>query len=143
MASNSQLPRSGTVFVSVRHGDKDAVVPVAKKLEELGYGILATRGTAARLKESGIACSEVNKISQGRPHILDKIQDGQVQWILNTSAGTRTTEDSYIIRRAALDYHIPYTTTITGGQAMTLAMTSVRHKDVGVKTIQEFAKFID
>lgn len=143
MASNSQLPQSGTVFVSVRHGDKNAVVPVARKLEELGYAILATQGTAARLKESGIACSEVNKISQGRPHILDKIQDGQVQWILNTSAGTRTTEDSYIIRRAALDYHIPYTTTITGGLAMTMAMESMRHKDVGVKTIQEFAKFID
>ena len=143
MASSSQLPQSGTVFVSVRHGDKDAVVPVARKLEELGYAILATRGTAARLKESGIACTEVNKISQGRPHILDKIQDGQVQWILNTSAGNRTTEDSYIIRRAALDYHIPYTTTITGGLAMTRAMESMLHKEVGVKTIQEFAKFID
>jgi carbamoyl-phosphate synthase large subunit len=143
MASSSQLPQSGTVFISVRHGDKDAVVPVAKKLDALGYVILATRGTAVRLAESGIACTEVNKISQGRPHILDKIQDGQVQWILNTSAGNRTTEDSYIIRRAALDYHIPYTTTITGGLAMTLAMESMRHKEVGVKTIQEFAKSID
>jgi carbamoyl-phosphate synthase large subunit len=143
MASNSELPERGTVFLSVRHGDKDAVVPVAKKLEDLGYAILATRGTATKLKESGIACSEVNKISQGRPHILDKIQDGQVQWILNTSAGNRTTEDSYIIRRAALDYHIPYTTTLTGGLAMTQAMESVRHKEVGVKTIQEFAKGID
>jgi carbamoyl-phosphate synthase large subunit len=143
MASSSQLPLSGTVFISVRHGDKDAVVPVAKKLEELGYAILATRGTAGRLAENGIACTEVHKISQGRPHILDKIQDGQVQWILNTSAGNRTTEDSYIIRRAALDYHIPYTTTITGGLAMTLAMESMRHKGVGVKSIQEFAKSID
>jgi len=143
MASSSQLPLNGTVFLSVRHGDKDAVVPVAKKLEQLGYAILATQGTAARLAESGIACAEVNKISQGRPHILDKIQDGEVQWILNTSAGNRTTEDSYIIRRAALDYHIPYTTTITGGLAMTLAMESMRLKDVGVKTIQEFVKGID
>jgi carbamoyl-phosphate synthase, large subunit len=143
MASNSQLPQRGTVFVSVRHSDKDAVVPVARKLEELGYAILATRGTADRLKEIGITCSEVNKISQGRPHILDKIQNGQVQWILNTSAGTRTTEDSYIIRRAALDYHIPYTTTITGGLAMTMAMESMRHMEMGVKTIQEFAKSID
>jgi carbamoyl-phosphate synthase large subunit len=143
MASNTQLPLSGTAFISVRHGDKEAVVPVARKLEALGYTIIATRGTAARLKESGIACSEVNKISQGRPHILDKIQDGQVQWILNTSAGTRTTEDSYIIRRAALDYHIPYTTTITGGMAMILAVESLRTREVGVKTIQEFAKNID
>ena len=143
MATNAQLPLSGTVFISVRHPDKDAVVPVARKLADLGYAIIATRGTASKLKENGIACAEVNKISQGRPHILDKIQDGEIQWILNTSAGNRTTEDSYIIRRAALDYHIPYTTTITGGLAMTLAMESLRLKQVGVKTIQEFAKGID
>jgi carbamoyl-phosphate synthase large subunit len=143
MAAGSQLPMQGTVFISVRHGDKDAVVAVARKLEELGYFILATRGTAAKLVESGVACVEVNKISQGRPHIMDKIEDGKVQWIINTSAGTRTTEDSYIIRRAALDYHIPYTTTITGGLAMTLAMESLRRNEVGVKTIQEFAKGID
>ncbi len=143
MAANGQLPLSGTVFVSVRHPDKDAVVPVARKLTELGYRILATRGTAARLHKDGIVCTEVNKISQGRPHILDKIQDGEVQCIINTSAGNRTTEDSYIIRRAALDYHIPYTTTITGGLAMTLAMESLRSREVAVKTIQEFAKSID
>ena len=143
LAAGSQIPLSGTVFVSVRHSDKEAVIPVARKLHKLGYTILATQGTAARLKESGISCTEVNKISQGRPHILDKIEDGQVQWILNTSAGTRTTEDSYSIRRAALDYHIPYTTTITGGLAMTQAMESVRQKEIGVKTIQEFAKSID
>jgi carbamoyl-phosphate synthase large subunit len=143
MGAGSQLPMSGTVFISVRHSDKAAVVPVAAKLEALGYSILATRGTAAKLAESGVACLEVNKISQGRPHILDKIEDGKVQWIINTSAGTRTTEDSYIIRRAALDYHIPYTTTITGGMAMTRAMESLRRQEVGVKTIQEFAKSID
>ena len=143
MGAGSQLPMNGTVFISVRHGDKEAVVPVAAKLEQLGYSILATHGTAAKLVESGITCTEVNKISQGRPHILDKIEDGKVQWIINTSAGTRTTEDSYIIRRAALDYHIPYTTTITGGLAMTLAMDSLRQKEVGVKTIQEFARGID
>ncbi|QQG66712.1 carbamoyl-phosphate synthase large subunit [Desulfobulbus oligotrophicus] len=143
MASNAPLPFRGTVFVSVRHGDKEAVIPVARKLRELGYDILATRGTAEKLAEQGIVCTEVNKISQGRPHILDKIQNGQVSWILNTSAGTRTTEDSYIIRRAALDYHIPYTTTITGGLATTMAMASLRGGEVGVKTIQEFAKIID
>ncbi len=143
MASNTQVPKKGTAFISVRHGDKDAVVPVVRKLIALGFDIIATKGTAAKLKASGIACSEVFKISQGRPHILDKIQDGKVQWILNTSAGNRTTEDSYIIRRAALDYHIPYATTITGGLATTQAMESLSNREVGVKTIQEFAKNID
>ncbi|PIE68459.1 MAG: carbamoyl phosphate synthase large subunit [Deltaproteobacteria bacterium] len=88
MAAGSSLPLSGNVFISVRHGDKEAVLPVARKLDELGFTILATRGTAAKLKENGITCTEVNKISQGRPHILDKIEDGEVQLILNTSAGT-------------------------------------------------------
>ncbi|MGI6655788.1 MAG: carbamoyl-phosphate synthase large subunit [Desulfobulbus sp.] len=143
MAANVHLPTKGTAFISVRHSDKDAAVPVARKLEKLGYTLVATRGTAAKLQESGITCTEVNKISQGRPHILDKIRNGEIQWILNTSAGNRTTEDSYIIRRAALDYHIPYATTITGGLAMTLGMESLIHESVGVKTIQEFAKNID
>ncbi|WP_028584700.1 carbamoyl-phosphate synthase large subunit [Desulfogranum mediterraneum] len=143
LAGGTDLPLEGTVFLSVRHGDKDAVVRVARKLVELGYTLLATKGTAARLVEEEIACTEINKISQGRPHILDKIEDGEVQWILNTSAGTRTTEDSYTIRRAALDYHIPYTTTITGGWSMALAVESLMAKDVGVKTVQEFSESID
>ncbi len=143
LAAGSDLPMSGNVFVSVRHGDKEAVIPVAKKLVQLGYNILATTGTAARLIQDGINCTEVNKISQGRPHILDKIEDGDVQWILNTSAGTRTTEDSYTIRRAALDYHIPYSTTITGGWSMALAVESLHSKKVSVKTVQEFCKKVD
>ncbi|WP_319550062.1 carbamoyl-phosphate synthase large subunit [Desulfogranum marinum] len=143
LAAGSSLPLKGNVFVSVRHGDKDAVVPVARKFVELGYSLLATKGTAARLSDYGIECTEVNKISQGRPHILDKIEDGAVQLILNTSAGNRTTEDAYTIRRAALDYHIPYSTTITGGWSMALAVESLLAQEVGVKTVQEFSKTID
>ena len=131
------------MFVSLRDGDKENVVGAMRDLAALGFRILATRGTAARLQQAGVRCEEVHKISQGRPHILDKIHDGEVQCILNTSAGTRTTEDSYTIRRAALDYHIPYTTTISGGLAMTRALESLRHIPLGVKTIQEFAKAID
>ncbi|PIE60036.1 MAG: carbamoyl phosphate synthase large subunit [Desulfobulbus propionicus] len=143
LAEGTDLPLGGNVFVSVRHSDKDAVIPVARKLVELGFSILATAGTALRLGENSIPCQTVKKISQGRPHVLDKIKDGEVQWILNTSAGTRTTEDSYTIRRAALDYHIPYSTTITGGWSMALAIESLSQKELGVKTIQEFSKNID
>jgi carbamoyl-phosphate synthase large subunit len=137
-AAGQKLPLGGTVFVSVRHGDKDAVVPVARELVRIGFKLLATRGTAARLKQDGIGCEEVNKISQGRPHILDKLQDGQVQWIINTSSGSRTTEDSYTIRRAALDFHIPYTTTITGAMSIAQAIGTLATWEVGVKTVQEF-----
>ncbi len=142
-AAGQHLPETGNVFISVRHPDKDAAVPVAEKLSELGFHLLATRGTADKLASYGIECEKVNKISQGRPHILDKIQNGEVQWIINTSSGSRTTEDSYTIRRAALDYHIPYTTTITGASFMVRAVTALINKELAVKTVQEFAKAID
>ncbi len=142
-AAGQHLPMSGTVFISVRHADKDAVVPVARQLAELGYGIVATRGTAEKLSGQGITCTQVNKISQGRPHILDKVRNGEVQWIINTSSGSRTTEDSYTIRRAALDYHIPYTTTITGATFMADAVSALAKRNISVKSVQEFAGAID
>lgn len=142
-ASGQNLPMSGNVFVSVRHGDKDNVVPVAASLAEQGFTLLATRGTADKLAEHGVSCERVNKISQGRPHILDKLKDGQVQWIINTSSGSRTTEDSYSIRRAALDYHIPYTTTITGAFSMAQAIATLAKQEISVKTVQEFSAAID
>ncbi len=142
-AAGQELPQSGNVFISVRGDDKDAVAPVAEKLVHLGFHILATRGTARRLEELGIECTRVNKISQGRPHILDKVQDGEVQWIINTSSGKRTTEDSYTIRRAALDFHIPYTTTISGAFSMAQGIMALRKQEIGVKTVQEFSKDID
>ena len=137
-AAGQKLPLHGQVFVSVRHGDKDAIVPVARELVRIGFKLLATRGTATRLQQDGIECEQVNKISQGRPHILDKLQDGQVQWIINTSSGSRTTEDSYSIRRAALNFHIPYTTTITGASSIAQAIGTLLTREVGVKTVQEF-----
>jgi len=138
-AAGQVLPLSGQVFISVRHGDKDAVVQVAKELIGLGFSILATHGTATRLIDAGIDCHQVNKISQGRPHILDKLQDDEVQWIINTSSGSRTTEDSYMIRRAALDLHIPYTTTITGALSMAQAIGTLIRKEANVMSVQEFS----
>ncbi|WYD79429.1 MAG: carbamoyl-phosphate synthase large subunit [Candidatus Electrothrix gigas] len=138
-AANQQVPTSGCVFISVRRGDKASLVPVVTSLLERGFTVLATDGTAERLTEYGLACEQINKISQGRPHILDKIKDGQVQWIINTSSGSRTTEDSYRIRRAALDYHIPYTTTVSGAISMAQAITASAKQEVGVKTVQEFS----
>ena len=139
LAAGSSLPLSGNVFISVRDGDKDAVLPVARKLVELGFTLIVTAGTAAFLKEHGIPCEYVNKISQGRPHILDKIRDRDIAWIINTSLGKRTTEDSYMIRRAALDFHIPYTTTITGAAAMVKAVQEIREQTPGVQPVQYFS----
>lgn len=137
-ASGSKIPNEGTVFISVRDNDKEEMVSVARKLEELGLFILATTGTAKYLQNAGITCKEINKISQGRPHILDKVQDSEINWVINTSMGKRTTEDSYIIRRAALDYHVPYTTTVSGAAAMVTGIQALRKKEAQVRTIQSF-----
>ncbi|MCI5147530.1 MAG: carbamoyl phosphate synthase large subunit, partial [Candidatus Electrothrix sp. AR3] len=142
-AAGHHLPSTGCVFISVRHGDKDNMAPVAKDLLKQGFSLLATPGTANTLAKYDIHCERVNKISQGRPHILDKIKDGQVQWIINTSSGNRTTEDSYLIRRAALDYHIPYTTTVTGVVSMAQAIIALAEQEIMVKTVQEFSLSID
>ncbi|MEW6429455.1 MAG: carbamoyl-phosphate synthase large subunit [Thermodesulfobacteriota bacterium] len=138
LAAGQKIPLAGNVLLSVRHADKPAIVPIARELVRLGFSLLATRGTARVLADNGIPCAPVHKVSEGRPHIKDKIQDREIQWIVNTSQGTRTTEDSYIIRRAALDYHLPYTTTITGAKAMVMAIASVQKKETGVQAIQEY-----
>ncbi len=138
LAAGQPIPASGTVFLSMRHPDKPAIVPIAKRLVELGFSLIGTRGTAAYLAEHGVACEPVFKISEGRPHVLDKIQNKEIQWIVNTSMGTRTTEDSYTIRRAALDYHLPYTTTIAGAESMTRAIATVQEESIEAKSVQEY-----
>ncbi len=139
MAAGSALPDSGSVFISVRDNDKPSIEPVARALRELDFTIFATSGTALFLQEGNIDCQQINKISQGRPHILDKIQDRDIVWIINTSLGKRTTEDSYKIRRAAIDLHIPYTTTTNGAAALVSAMKEMKELTIGVKPVQKFA----
>ncbi len=138
LAAGSTLPSSGNVFISVRDGDKPGIVPIAKGIIELGFTIFATTGTAKYLQDSDVPCEHVNKISQGRPHILDKVQDGQISWIVNTSLGKRTTEDAYTIRRAVLDFHLPYTTTISGAAALVKGMQALSHAEPGVQPVQYF-----
>jgi carbamoyl-phosphate synthase large subunit len=137
-AAGQPVPTKGNVLISVRDTNKQAILPVAKKLIELGFSILATSNTASLLSDNGVECTRINKISEGRPHILDKVQNGQIQWIINTSLGTRTTEDSYRIRRGALDYHIPYTTTTTGAVSMVMAMETLRKNSMEVQSLQEY-----
>ena len=138
LAAGQKIPTEGNVLLSVRHSDKPAIVPIAKKIIALGFNILATPGTAKILAENGVACTSVHKVSEGRPHILDKIQDKQIQWIVNTSLGTRTTEDAYTIRRAALNYHLPYTTTIAGAESMVKAIGTMQQESMEPKSVQEY-----
>ena len=138
LAAGVTLPASGTVFISVRDGDKEGILEAARHLVEMNFSLLATRGTADYLQQHGVACDQVNKISEGRPHILDKLRDRQVAWVVNTSMGRRTTEDSYLIRRAALELHIPYTTTSSGAVSVVMAMQALRVSDLEVQPIQYF-----
>ncbi len=138
IAAGQPIPKEGTILISVRDNDKVAILPVAKELAELGFTIIGTKSTAKFLNDYGVECERVYKISEGRPHILDKIQDHGIQWVINTSLGTRTTEDSFSIRRAAIDHHLPYTTTIAGAVAMTMAIATLRQQDLQVKSVQEY-----
>jgi len=139
LAAGSNLPEKGNVFVSVRDTDKQSIVPVAAELKKMGYTIFATDGTNGFLLENDIDSHRINKISQGRPHILDMVRNREINWIINTSMGRRTTEDSYQIRRAAIDLHIPYTTTTNGAAAFVSAMKAFGEEQIGVKPVQKFA----
>ncbi|MFO7761585.1 MAG: carbamoyl-phosphate synthase large subunit [Desulfobia sp.] len=137
-AAGQSIPASGNVLFSVRNSDKPAILPLARQLSAMGFRLSGTEGTANYLNGHGIKCAKMNKISEGRPHILDKIQDNGIQWIVNTSKGTRTTEDSYTIRRAALDFHLPYTTTIAAAESMVKAIETIKQSPLVVKAIQDY-----
>ena len=123
-----ELPYHGTAFVSVRDADKKAVLPVAQNLAKLGFKIVATGGTADELNEADIDCEKVNKVAEGRPHIVDMIKNDQIHLIINTTEGRQAIADSSTIRREALQHKVTYTTTIAGASAMCDAMA---HEDDG------------
>ncbi|MDR3567442.1 MAG: carbamoyl-phosphate synthase large subunit [Syntrophobacteraceae bacterium] len=137
-----ELPTGGTVFISVHDGDKAKALPAAKKFGELGFTLIATEGTAAFLEKNGIAADRVFKLKEGRPNVVDKIKNGQIQLIVNTSLGKKTTSDSYEIRRATVVYNIPYATTIAGAQAIAEAVCELQKGDWDVKTLQEYHQTI-
>ncbi|MGH8735537.1 MAG: ATP-grasp domain-containing protein, partial [Burkholderiales bacterium] len=123
LAAGVKLPAGGRAFISVRDGDKLAAVHVARDLVELGFALLATRGTAKVIKSHGIAVTEVNKVAEGRPHIVDMIKNGDVSFIVNTVEETRTAvSDSRSIRTTALARRVTYYTTIAGAKAACAGM---------------------
>ena len=116
-ASQTAMPLQGTAFVSVRNADKEKVVPLAKKLDAMGFELVATGGTCQLLREAGLYCERVNKVTEGRPHIVDKIKSREVDFIINTTEGATAIADSYSIRREALQQSVNYSTTIYGAAA--------------------------
>jgi carbamoyl-phosphate synthase large subunit len=128
LAAGVKLPEGGRAFISVRDGDKHAAVQVARDLVELGFSVIATRGTAAVLKSHGIPLAEVNKVAEGRPHIVDMIKNGDVSFIVNTVEATRTAvSDSRSIRTTALARRVTYYTTVAGAKAACAGMKHLAH----------------
>ena len=138
LGGGSKLPLSGTVFVSVKDSDKDKVVAPIRELAEMGFRIIATRGTKRHLDGHGIPSERVNKVLEGRPHIVDAITNGEVDIVFNTTEGAKALADSFSIRRSALLYHIPYYTTLAGALAVTEAIKALRAGSLTVAPLQSY-----
>ncbi|MFZ2030944.1 MAG: carbamoyl-phosphate synthase large subunit [Vitreimonas sp.] len=140
IASGINLPTSGCVFISVKNADKAGLAPVARDLIALGFTIMATGGTADFLKAEGIQIERVNKVAEGRPHVVDAMKNGGVQLVFNTTEGAQSYRDSYSIRRTALTQNIPYYTTASGARAAVQAIRRLKTgAPLGVRALQAYA----
>jgi carbamoyl-phosphate synthase large subunit len=122
LGAGNAVPVSGTAFLSVRKADRQAVTELASDLVSKGFRLVATRGTASAIANAGISCDIVNKVMEGRPHIVDMIKNGQIDLIVNTTEGKQAIADSYTIRRSALQHKVYYSTTIAGARATCMAL---------------------
>jgi carbamoyl-phosphate synthase large subunit len=132
------LPVSGTVFISVKDEDKMAILETVFRFYDLGFRIVATGGTSAFLSEHGINNQRVNKVGEGRPHIVDMIKNREIDLVINTTSDKKAISESYSIRRTSLTFNIAYTTTLAGAKATVLAIESMIKGRLEVKTLQEY-----
>jgi carbamoyl-phosphate synthase large subunit len=138
IGAGMELPQSGTAFVSVKDADKDNIVPAVEKLVELGFNVIATSGTAAHLRAKGLPVELVNKVAQGRPHIVDKLTDGDVALVFNTTEGWQSLKDSHSIRTTALTKKVPYFTTAPASLAAARSIEAVRGRALEVASLQSY-----
>ncbi len=138
LGAGQKLPTSGTVFVSVKDGDKDRIIAPLRELTDLGFKVIATRGTRRHLQAAGVQCEVVNKVLEGRPHIVDAIKNGDVALVFNTTEGAKAVSDSKDIRRTALLHHVPYYTTLAGAVAVTRAIKALKADILKVAPLQAY-----
>ena len=138
IAIGARLPKHGTVFVSVKDLDKEGIVAPVRALVEMGFEVVATRGTKRHLEAHGIACRQINKVLEGRPHIVDAMKNGEIDLVFNTTEGAKAIADSKDIRRTALLYHIPCYTTLAGVNAVTRAIAANRAGQFDVAPLQSY-----
>jgi carbamoyl-phosphate synthase large subunit len=138
LGAGVKLPTSGEVFISVRDADKKHIVSLAKKLYSNNFKLVATRGTAAFLKEKGIPVKVVNKVLEGRPHIVDSIKNNEICMVINTTQGAQAVADSFSIRRNTLVHNVAYYTTVAGARAAVDGIIAIAGEQLGVKSLQEY-----
>ncbi|MFC1869050.1 carbamoyl-phosphate synthase large subunit [Thermodesulfobacteriota bacterium] len=143
LAAGQRLPLSGTVFISVKDMDKIKALKPAFNFHDMGFRIAATKGTSAFLSEHGIPVEKVNKVREGRPHIVDMIKNGEIDLVINTTNDKKAISESFSIRSSALTFGISYTTTIAGAGATALAIKSMIEGKLNVKTLQEYHNSIE
>jgi carbamoyl-phosphate synthase large subunit len=143
LAAGQELPLSGTVFISVKDSDKMQVLKPASIFSDMGFRIVATDGTSSFLRGHKITAEKVNKVREGRPHIMDMIKNGEIDLVINTTSDKKAISESFTIRRSALVLGIPYTTTIAGAKATALAIKSMVEGRLDVKTLQEYHRTIE
>ena len=142
LAADNGLPMEGAIFVTVNDSDKDSVVPIARRFQEMGFRLMATSGTARYLRGRGIATEPVFKVHEGRPHGIDLIVNGQVQLLINTPMGKHSQRDDYSMRQAAVAHRIPYTTTLSAANAACDAILAQRFRPPLVRSLQEWHELV-
>jgi carbamoyl-phosphate synthase large subunit len=138
LGAGYKVPREGTAFISVRDDDKPLILDVSRALEKAGFRIVATSGTYRYLHEHGVAVTKINKVLEGRPHIVDSMKNGGVQLVINTTDGAKSISDSRDIRRTALMGRIPYYTTIPGAAAAVAGLIAYGQGNLDVKPLQAY-----
>jgi carbamoyl-phosphate synthase large subunit len=138
LAADNGLPTEGAIFITVNDSDKDSVIPIARRFQEMGFELIATSGTSRYLRGRGIPTKQVFKVHEGRPHGIDLIVNGQVQLLINTPMGKLSQRDDYSMRQAAVAHRIPYTTTLSAANAACDAILAMRFRPPRVRSLQEW-----
>ena len=138
LSASNNLPTEGKIFISVRDLDKPKIAPIAKKAKELGFELIATKGTADAIPD--IDVDIIRKVSQGSPNIRDAMLNGEVAFLINTPSGKQSADDGYIIRRLAIELGVPYVTTIAAANAVLKAIEEARNGELTVKSLNEYAQ---
>ena len=137
MACGNTLPESGTAFISVKDKDKKSALDFARQLLILNFKLFATSGTAKYLNSHGLKCTQINKVREGSPHIVESLNTKKIGLVINTTEGGKSINDSYSLRRSALINKIPYCTTIAAAHACIQAINSLKNSKIKVKAIQD------